>query len=90
MADKQDIFEKLKYPRSWKMEGIDRAHLFAFHFPSFLPDFPKSACEAKIEVRKKSNWEIGFKKISKLATFVIQGKNTRPKKKKTPRRSEGY
>ena len=31
-------------------------------------------------------------KISKLATFVIQGKNTRPTKqtKKTPRRSEGY
>jgi len=64
------------------MEGIDRAHLFAFHFPSFLPDFPKSACEAKIEVRKKNPIGKLALKISKLATFVIQGKNTRPTKQK--------
>jgi len=45
----------------------------------------------KLKSEKKSNWEIGFKKIPKLATFVIQGKNTRPtKQKETPRRSEGY
>jgi len=67
------------------MEGIDRAHLFAFHFPSFLPDFPKSACEAKIEVRKKNPiGKLALKKYLSWPLLSSRGKtrDLRNKKKK--------
>ena len=53
-----------------------------FIFQVFSQIFQNLLVKPKLKSEKKSNWEIGFKKISKLATFVIQGKNTRPTKQK--------